>query len=311
MHFCVNMKSIPLSNTEKRKNKPQCSPNIPSPRDAALNPKSVLPQRTKPKGKTPLQAFTVLDSGVQTPALDRALALLEFISAHSDGVTTGQIREALGFSANLVFRLTKALAVHGYIERDLAGTRFLLTQKLLTLVQPKHEERSLAQLSWETLCLLRDSTGESAHIGIRSGFDCVVLERVIGLSLFKYYVEAGARGPLHAGAPGKVMLAWLPEAELEQVLSQAELTRLTNATITSKTAFLTHLKEVRRKGYAMDFGETMEGLRCLGAPVFDANGRVCASVWITAPAPRLDTESEKRHAPLVIDAGRRISQLLL
>lgn len=260
--------------------------------------------------KAAARIFEVRDSGVQTPALDRSLALLEFISAHSGGVTTAEIREALGFSANLVFRLTKALSVHGYVERDLSGSRFLLTQKLLTLVQPKREDRSLAQLSWETLRLLRDSTGESAHIGIRSGFDCVVLERVIGLSLFKYYVEAGARGPLHAGAPGKVMLAWLPEAELELVLSQMELTRVTNATITSKKAFAAHLREVRGKGYAMDLGETMEGLRCLGAPVFDAEGRVCASVWVTAPAPRLDPEAEEKHAPLVIEAGRRISELL-
>ncbi len=256
------------------------------------------------------RVFEVLDSGVQTPALDRSLALLEFISAHSGGVTTAEIREALGFSANLVFRLTKALSVHGYVERDLSGSRFLLTQKLLTLVQPKREDRSLAQLSWETLRLLRDSTGESAHIGIRSGFDCVVLERVIGLSLFKYYVEAGARGPLHAGAPGKVMLAWLPLAELEIVLSQMELARLTSATITSKKAFAAHLREVRAQGYAMDLGETMEGLRCLGAPVFDAEGRVCASVWITAPAPRLNDAEEQRYAPLVIEAGRRISELL-
>ena len=262
------------------------------------------------KKKPGARVFEVRDSGVQTPALDRSLALLEFISAHSDGVTTAEIREALGFSANLVFRLTKALSVHGYVERDLAGSRFVLTQKLLTLVQPKREDRSLAQLSWETLRLLRDSTGESAHIGIRSGFDCVVLERVIGPSLFKYYVEAGARGPLHAGAPGKVMLAWLPEGELELALSQMELTRITDATITSKRAFAAALKEVRGKGYAMDLGETLEGLRCLGAPVFDAEGRVCASVWITAPAPRLDLEAEKKYAPLVIEAGRRISELL-
>lgn len=269
-----------------------------------------MKSRAKTDKQPATRVFEVLDSGVQTPALDRSLALLEFISAHSGGVTTAEIREALGFSANLVFRLTKALSVHGYVERDLSGSRFLLTQKLLTLVQPKREDRSLAQLSGETLRLLRDSTGESAHIGIRSGFDCVVLERVIGLSLFKYYVEAGARGPLHAGAPGKVMLAWLPLAELEIVLSQMELARLTSATITSKKAFAAHLREVRAQGYAMDLGETMEGLRCLGAPVFDAEGRVCASVWITAPAPRLNDAEEQRYAPLVIEAGRRISELL-
>lgn len=303
-----------MSDSASHKQKPTVQATAPKTKAPAKG--SALPQNSenrpalKSKPELASRNFEVRDSGVQTPALDRALALLEFISAHSGGVTTGEVREALGFSANLVFRLTKALSVHGYVERDLSGSRFLLTSKLLTLVQPKREDRSLAQISWETLRALRDSTGESAHIGIRSGFDCVVLERVVGPSLFKYYVEAGARGPLHAGAPGKVMLAWLPEAELELVLSQMELTRLTDATLTSKKTFANHLRAVRANGYAMDMGETMEGLRCLGAPVFDAEGRVCASVWITAPAPRLDAAAEQRHAPLVIAAGRQISGLL-
>jgi DNA-binding IclR family transcriptional regulator len=262
------------------------------------------------KKKTTASEVLVRDSGVQTPALDRALALLEFISAHSEGVTTTEIREGLGFSANLVFRLTKALVVHGYIERDLNGTRFLLTQKLLSLAQPKREERSLGQIAWPVLCWLRDVTGESAHLGIRSGWECVVLERAIGPHLFKYYVEAGARGPLHAGAPGKAMLAWLPEEELKRTLREMPLPKVTSNTILSREALGRELLEVRQKGYAMDRGETLEGLFCLGAPVWDGEGRVCASVWITAPEPRLDEVSVRRDAPLVIEAGRRIGAML-
>jgi DNA-binding IclR family transcriptional regulator len=262
------------------------------------------------KEKVAKERVAVRDSGVQTPALDRALALLEFISAHTEGVSTAQIRSALGFSANLVFRLTKALVVHGYIERDSGGTRFLLTPKMLLLAQPKRDERSLGQIAWPTLCWLRDMTAEAAHIGIRSGLDCVVLERVTGLHLFKYFVEAGARGPLHSGAPGKVMLAWLPEEELQRTLSELPLERVTEHTITSKEAFARELGEVKRKGYAMDRGETLEGLHCLGAPVWDAEGRVSAAVWITAPAPRLNEEAERSHAPRVIEAARRISDAL-
>ncbi|NBV85931.1 MAG: IclR family transcriptional regulator [Verrucomicrobia bacterium] len=255
-------------------------------------------------------SVAVRDSGVQTPALDRALALLEYISAQSEGVTAAQIRSALGFSANLVFRLTRALMVHGYIERDLTGRRFLLSQKMLMLAQPKKEERSLGQMAWPTLCWLRDRTGESAHIGIRAGFECVVLERVIGLHLFKFYVEAGARGPLHAGAPGKAMLAWLPEEELRRTLKEMSLGPLTKHTITSKEDFERELQEVKKKGYAMDLGETLDGLHCLGAPIWNAEGRVCASVWITSPAPRLDKAAELEHAPVVIEAANRISDIL-
>jgi IclR family acetate operon transcriptional repressor len=254
--------------------------------------------------------FAVRDSGVQTPALDRALALLEYISAQSGGVTAAQIRSALGFSANLVFRLTKALMVHGYIERDLTGGGFLLSQKMLMLAQPKKEERSLGQIAWPTLCWLRDMTGESAHIGVRAGLECVVLERVIGLHLFKFYVEAGARGPLHAGAPGKTMLAWLPVDELRRTLKEMPFNSVTKHTITSKDDFEQELQAVKKKGYAMDLGETLEGLHCLGAPIWNAEGRVCAAVWITSPAPRLDKAAELQHAPMVIEAAKRISDVL-
>jgi len=263
------------------------------------------------KIKAPKKAsFAVRDSGVQTPALDRALALLEYISAQSEGASAAQIRSALGFSANLVFRLTKALLVHGYIERDLTEGRFLLSQKMLMLAQPKKDERSLGQIAWPTLCWLRDVTGESAHIGIRAGFECVVLERAIGLHLFKFYVEAGARGPLHAGAPGKTMLAWLPENELRQTLKEMPLESLTKHTITAKAALERELLQVKEKGYAMDLGETLDGLHCLGAPIWNPEGRVCASVWITSPAPRLDNAAEHRHAPAVIEAAKRISHAL-
>lgn len=143
------------------------------------------------------------------------------------------------------------------------------------------------QLAWEPMPWLRDGTGESAHIGVRSGFECIVLDRVMGPHPFKCYVEAGAHGPLHAGAPGKVMRAWLPPEELEKTLREMPLGRLTAHTITSRTVLAKHLAEVRQQGYAMDLGAGLEGHHCLGAPVFDAEGHPIASIWITAPTPRL------------------------
>ncbi len=252
----------------------------------------------------------VRDSGVQTPALDRALALLEFVSAHAEGVTQADIRKGLGFSANLVFRLTKALVTHGYVDREEPGPRFVLSRKLLTLAQPKREERSLVQLAWEPMRWLRDATQESAHIGVRSGFECIVLDRVVGPHPFKCYVEAGAHGPLHAGAPGKVMLAFLPPDELQATLRRMPLEALTPHTITSRTEFAKHLAQVRQQGYALDLGETVEGHHCLGAPVFDADERPLASIWITAPTPRLNAADGQRLAPHVIKAAQMISEAL-
>ena len=142
-----------------------------------------------PSAKRPSRTTVrVRDSGHQTPALDRALAVLEFVSGHPEGVTRQEIKDGLGFSNNLVFRLTKSLESHGYIEQQQSGRRYGLTRQLLRIAQPKRDERSLVQLAYEPMRWLRDATGESAHVGVRVGNDCLVLDRVIGSQPYKCYV---------------------------------------------------------------------------------------------------------------------------
>jgi DNA-binding IclR family transcriptional regulator len=140
--------------------------------------------------------------------------------------------------------------------------------------------------------------------------NCLVLDRVIGTQPYKCYVEAGTMGPLHAAAPGKVMLAWLPQKELDEFLAGYSFRALTATTITSRRSFADHLRLVRQRGYAMDLGETMEGHHCLGAPIFDANEIPIASLWITAPAPRLSEADGERLAPAVIRAAHMVTEVL-
>lgn len=260
----------------------------------------------RPSSRT---SISIRDSGHQTPALDRALAVLEFVSAHPEGVTRQEIRDALGFSNNLVFRMTRALEAHGYVKQQ-ANRSYVLTQQLLKIAQPKRDERSLVQLAYEPMRWLRDATGESAHVGVRVGNDCLVLDRVIGSQPYKCYVEAGTMGPLHGGAPGKVILAWLPERERDAAIAAYPFTALTPVTITSRRAFAAHLKAVRERGWAMDLGETVEGHHCLGAPILDASDYPVAAIWLTAIAPRLTEADGQRLAPKVIRAADMVSQVL-
>ncbi|MFM7042699.1 MAG: IclR family transcriptional regulator [Planctomycetaceae bacterium] len=260
------------------------------------------------RASTP-EPVAVRDSGYRTPALDRSLAVLEFISAHPEGVTRQEIRTGLGFSTNLVFRLTRALEAHGYVEQH-PGRRYVLTRRLLGLAQPRRDERSLVQLSLEPMRWLRDTTGESAHVGVRVGGECLVLDRVIGSQPYKCYVEAGTMGPLHAAAPGKAMLAWLPERTLDEVLVDYDFRPLTPATITSRRAFVAHLATVRERGWALDLGETVEGHHCLAAPILDADDTPVASLWITAIAPRLTESDGRRLAPAVMRAAAMVGEVL-
>ncbi len=114
------------------------------------------------------------------------------------------------------------------------------------------------------------------------------MERVLGKAQIKFYTERGTRFPLHTSALGKVILAFLPEEEREEVLRGMSFERFQPWTIAGREEFLQCLEKVRADGYALDLSEHLEGLHCVGGPIFDSSGSAIASLWVTRTSQRLN-----------------------
>lgn len=251
----------------------------------------------------------VRDSGFSTPSLDRALAVLQCLGGNPSGLTLSEIATRMGLSLNFVYRVAQALLAHGYVVRD-AEKRFSVGGALLRLCQPVVDDVPLAEAALPAMRWLSDQTGEAAHLGIISGSEGIVLERVIGRATIKFYVERGTRFPLHTSAPGKVMLAFTPEAERDEVIAGMKFERFQPWTIANRKEFLKCLEAVRAQGWAVDAGEHLEGHHCLGAPIFDAEGRAIASLWITGPSQRLSEDRMMKLVPVVKKAGQMATAAL-
>ena len=257
----------------------------------------------------PAKQRSVTDSGFSTPSLDRALAVLECLGQHPEGLGLSELAAELGLSLNFVYRVTQALTVHGYVHRD-AGKQLRVGAKLLSLCQPVTDDVPLTEAALPALRWLSAQTGETAHLGIVAGAEGLVLERVIGRALIKFYVERGTRFPLHTSAPGKAILAFMPESERGTILRQMNFERFQAWTIGTREEFEKCLEMVRAQGSATDAGEHLEGHHCLGAPIFDAEGMAVASIWITGPSQRLSEELMVTLAPTVKRAGDMASAAL-
>ncbi len=264
------------------------------------------PSATRPR-RQPKPAVT--DSGFSTPSLDRALGVLECLSRHPQGLGISELAAEMGLSVNFVYRVTQALTAHGYVNRD-TDKRFGIGSKLLTLCQPVSNDVPLTEAALPALRWLSDQTGEAAHLGMISGHEGIVLERVIGRALIKFYVERGTRFPLHTSGPGKVMLAFMPEAERDAIISGMTFERFQPWTISNRKDFLKCLESVRSEGFAVDAGEHLEGHHCLGAPILDADGNAIASLWITGPSQRLSEDRMLKLAPTVKGAGQMVTEAL-
>lgn len=251
----------------------------------------------------------VRDSGFSTPSLDRALAVLRCLGGASGGMTLSEIAQKLCLSVNFVYRVTQSLVAHGYVVRD-AEKRFSIGAQMLALCQPVVDDVPLTEAALPAMRWLSEQTGEAAHLGIMSGCEGIVLERVIGRALIKFYVERGTRFPLHTSAPGKAMLAFLPEPERDAIIAGMKFERFHPWTISNRKDFLKCLNEVRAQGFAFDVGEHLEGHHCLGAPILGPAGDAIASLWISGPSQRLSEGRMMAIASTVKKAGDMVTRSL-
>lgn len=246
-------------------------------------------------------------SRYQVPNLDRALTIMELLS-QSPGMTTTEISDHLKIPKNSVFRIAHTLSDRGYLLRDEATKSFALTRKLFSLGHTGADEHSLVERSLEFMRTLRDDTKETVLIGTLLGTEGVVLEQVVGRHNFKFMVEPGLRFYLHTAAPGKAIIAHLPEKEARSLVEQLPMPRLTNRTITSQLGFHRELEKVRELGYAVDCSEEFEGQHCLAAPIFNSYSYPIASVWITAPSIRLPETDFHKVGLRIAQSAREISK---
>ncbi len=221
------------------------------------------------------------------PNLDRALAMLELLSSRPGGLNVSDLGVELKIPKNSAFRIAVTLENRGFLEKIGSSKRYRLTPRLLVLGAVSVTDPNLFEKSIDVMRRLRDETGETALIGTLAGDEGVVLDQALGSHPFKFSVDAGTRFPLHTAAPGKAMLAALPENERKERAGRMKLTRFTPNTITDRGKFLAHLKEVAERGYGFDLGEEMEGQTCIGAAIRSATGGVLGALWITAPASRI------------------------
>ncbi len=226
-----------------------------------------------------------------SPGSERTLAILELISRAGDsGMTASEIARALDLPHNSTCRIIDTLMEHGYIQRRDEDRRFFLTRKLLDLARPQIGDKSLAGCAFEPLCKLRDQTGETAQLLVRSRNKSVVIEQVASRQPIKVLGEVGFHVPMYSCAPGKAILAALPEAELNAFFREVKLKRFTPNTRATRESLLADLDGARRYGYAVDLAEGMEGIHCVGAAILDQNNYPLAGITVIGPAFRLKKE---------------------
>ncbi|MCF7816263.1 MAG: helix-turn-helix domain-containing protein [Kiritimatiellales bacterium] len=159
---------------------------------------------------------------------------------------------------------------------------------------------------------LNEKLGETTGLGslAEDRMTGVVLAASDGLAGFSFHIDAGYRFPLHASAPGKVLLAYLPPAERDAILAKLDFKPFTPSTITGVEDFKAELEHGMAKGFAIDVAEHIEGCHCVGVPVFNEAREVVASIWTTGPSSQLPLRNFNRISEVLKNGAQELSQRL-
>ncbi len=248
-------------------------------------------------------------TGGSARAVERALdILLAFLRAGPQlGIT--EISRALRLPKPTVHRLVSTLAGRGFLSRDPQTAHYRVGISLFrlgTLFLAGAEVRQAA------LPIIRDlarATGETVNLNVAIDRRRVCIEKVESTHDIRHFVELGRPLRLYAGASGKVLLAFMDEAEIDAVIAEG-LDPLTPRTVLDPERLRRQLAEIRRRGYATSSDERVVGASAVSAPVYEGTGRAVAGLTISGPTYRFTADRVRQCVDLVLQGAARISAVL-
>lgn len=228
------------------------------------------------------------------------LALLECLEQAEQPLTAAEIVARSGLPRSTVFKLLRRLMRNGYVWKQPETARYSLGPRLIRLGICAQRHLSANGAITPELIELRNRTGETVTFSILQGGMRVCAAVLEGYSDLRHVAQVGAQYPLHLGAAGKAILAYLDETLVRSVLAGQGLTPAQEARVVE------HLAEVRRTGYAVATSERVAGACAVAAPVF-AGSHVFGSVAVVGPTERM-TPVVPALVPLVVGTARRLTE---
>ncbi|MGE4222115.1 MAG: IclR family transcriptional regulator [Vicinamibacterales bacterium] len=237
--------------------------------------------------------------------LDRAMAVLRSLADADGELTPVEIARAVALHKSTVHRLLVVLEQHRLVQKGSGAYR--LGIGLLELGEKASARLRLSERSEPHLRELAAQTGEGAHVTVLSDTEMLAIAHVEGRWNLQSLTRTGLRTQIHCTAAGKAVLAYLSPETRDALVARLPFPRLTRRTIVTPAAFQLELRRVRTAGYAIDDEEFEDGLRCVGAPVFDHRGAVVASLSLAAPVFRLNRARLALVIRLVTETAGRLS----
>jgi len=222
-------------------------------------------------------------------SLARGLAVIQAFSQARRELTISQISAQTGFSRAAVRRCLYTL-----VKLSFAGTddnrHYYLRPRVLTLGHSYISSMPLAAAAQPILDHVSRILRESCSIATLDETEIVYIARANVTRIMSIDLGVGSRLPAYCTTMGRVLLAYLPPAEAEEILSRIEFRRFTERTVVGVEKLRQILKMVQRNGYSIVDQELEHGLRAVAVPIRNSTGQVVAALNVGVHAQRVSIQ---------------------
>ncbi len=262
--------------------------------------------------KKPSRGKAASKSVSRTPALRVLKALTWIVQEKAQEVGVREMALGLGVSPSTAHRLLSELVRADFVKHNPHNGRYSLSLEFLRLAHLTIAHVSLQQVALTHMRRLTDACNETSLLCVYDSTrqEMMFLAIIESSHPLRYSVDLNKWLPVHVGATGLAIMAYLTEAEISMIIDRTRLAPLTSRSITERYRLEAELQRIRERGYAITSGQRTPGAVGLAAPVFNSNGEVVGDICLTIPESRFDPSIEARIAQLLKACANEVTKAI-
>jgi IclR family pca regulon transcriptional regulator len=239
-------------------------------------------------------------------SLERGLSVIRSFSRDAPALTLTEVADRTGLTRAAARRFLLTLKDLGYVETD--GRLFSLRPRVLELGYSYLSSLPVWEVARPYLEELADEVRETTSASVLDGTDIVFVVRVETKRIMSMTLGVGSRLPAWATAMGRVLLADLSEARLDEYFGRVTLAPLNERTVTDEKDLRRIVADARTNGWTLVDQEVEEGVRSLAVPLRSPDGRTEAALTVCSHAFRVSVERVMdEFLPLVLSTSARVT----
>lgn len=239
----------------------------------------------------------------------RTIEILEYLSACQYTPNLTEISQALSIPKSSCFEIIQTLINYQAIEvADEFQKTYRVGIKIFQIGSSILSQSDLYSVAHNEISELSKKLNETVYLAIQKNGKIVYIDKVEGNQPIRSTCIIGSTNYMHITGLGKALLACYSQEKVDEIIECNSLIGKTQFSITDKDILMKDLAEIRKRGYAIDDKESMELIKCVAAPIFDADNNPVATISIASLAGHVDDEYFKKIGQEIKETALRISK---